>query len=1043
MNVLTRYLNVSRYGSNRILPVLLLYFTIAVGFANSAYAFQQKVTGVVISKSDDFPLMGASVVEKGTSNGTVTDMDGNFTLDVTSTDAILVFTYVGFKTLELPVNGKTILNVSLEEDFSQLEEVVVVGYGAKKKATLVGSVSEVDGAAVTKSPQPNVSNAFAGRVSGVIANNRSGEPGYDDSNISIRGLGTLGDTNVLVVVDGVPGQIGGLNRLNPQEIESITVLKDASAAIYGSRAANGVILVTTKKGKKGSKLSVNYTFDQGFSSPTRLPDMADAATYAQIRNEIAYYNNPGQGMNQVYTDNEIQTFRDGSDPLNYPNTDWADVVLRKVALQSQHNLNVSGGSENTNYFFSLGTLNQEGLYENGATKYKQYNVRTNIDTQITERLKVGVSLSGRKEDRRYPVASAGNIFRSIYRAYPTVAAYYPNGLPSTGIENSNPAIEATSMGGGTENPKYVFNGILRGSYDIPYVDGLSIDGFFSTDISQNHSRTFARPYVLYNYVSSTDSFDPIVIGGGANQQATLSEEQYNQSMTVGNIKINYKKSFGNHNVDAFFAFERAKTKEHLFGASRIHFPSVETPELSQGGAAASDKDNWGWSYNFTRQSYLSRVSYDYNEQYLLELQMRVDGSSNFPKGNRFGFFPSVSGGYVFTKSDWFKEAVPFFNMLKLRASWGQLGNDNVPQFQFFDNYAFNNRYVTGDVVTTGIDVTKLANPNITWEVANKTDVGINARWLDNFTTEFVYFQQNRKDILTTRNASIPGTTGIVNGYDQDPLVPDENIGEVKSNGFEATLGYHSSGEDFTWGATGNFTYAKNEVVFIDEAAGTLDYQKRTGSSLNTYLLYNAIGIFRSEEELNNYPHVPGAMVGDLIYEDYNNDGQITADDMVRSKYGNIPQMTFGLVLDAAYKNFDLSVVFSGQAMVSQYVLPESGTVGNYYSTWADNRYSPSNPNGSYPRVSERASSAISGGLYRNNFWLNNATFVRLKNIQLGYTVPNQVLEKFGISSLRLYASAFNLFTITDVKDYDPEGSSESGQFYPQQKIINLGFNVQF
>ncbi|GLB49497.1 SusC/RagA family TonB-linked outer membrane protein [Neptunitalea lumnitzerae] len=1043
MNKLTKYLRVDRKGSNKMFPSLLMYFTILLGFSAPALYGQQTITGTVISKTDDFPLMGASVMEKGTSNGTVTDMDGNFSMQISNSDAVLVFTYIGFITQEIPANGETTFTVYLEEDLSQLDEVVVVGYGAKKKATLVGSVSNVGGEEITKSPQANVSNAFAGRVSGVIATNRSGEPGYDGSNISIRGLGTTGNNDVLVVVDGVPGQIGGLNRLNPQEIESITVLKDASAAIYGSRAANGVILVTTKKGKKGGKVTVNYTFDQGFSSPTRLPDMADAATYAQIRNEIAYYNNTSDGLNQVYSDAEIQMFRDGSDPLNYANTNWADEVLKKVALQSQHNLNVSGGSENTNYFFSLGMLNQEGLYEKGATEYKQYNVRTNIDSQITERLKIGVSLSGRKEDRMYPVASAGNIFRSIYRAYPTVAAYYPNGLPSTGIENSNPAIEATNMGGNTENPRYVFNGILRGSYDIPFVDGLSVDGFFSADISQNSSRTFAKPYVLYNYLSASDTYDPIVVGGGANQMPTLSEEQYNQSMTVGNFKINYKNDFDLHHLDAFVGIEQSKYKTHTFGASRIHFPTAETPELSQGGAAATDKDNWGSSYNFTRISYLSRIAYDFDEQYLLELQMRVDGSSNFPKGSRYGFFPSISAGYVFTKSDWFKDAVPFINDLKLRASWGQLGNDNTGQFQFFDNYVFNNRYVTGDVVTTGIDLVKLANQNITWEVATKTDIGINARWLDGFTTELIYFQQNRTDILTTRNASIPGTTGIVNGYDQDPLVPAENIGEVKSNGFEATLGYRTAGEDFNWGVTGNFTYAKNEIVFIDEASGTLDYQRQTGNSMNTYLLYNAIGIFRSEEELNSYPHVPGAMVGDLIYEDYNNDGEITADDMVRTDYGNIPRMTFGLVLDADYKNFDLSVVFSGQAQVRQYVLPESGTVGNFYSSWADNRWSPTNPNGSYPRVSERASSAISGGLYRNNFWLNNAAFVRLKNIQLGYNVPKKALEKFGVSGLRLYASAFNLFTLTEVKDYDPEGNSESGQFYPQQKIINLGFNVQF
>jgi TonB-linked SusC/RagA family outer membrane protein len=1039
----------------RLALVMSLGLTCGLTYANkdaaasASYFFQSRVKGKIVSSSDKLPLPGVTVMVKGTNISAVTDMDGNYEI-AADPNAILVFSSIGFKTQEIELNGQTTVNLNMEDEAQALDEVVVVGYGTKKKATVTGSISELDGKELVKNPAPNVSSSFAGRMSGVIANNRAGEPGYDDSSISIRGLATTGNNDVLVVVDGIPGQIGGLNRLNPQEIESITVLKDASAAIYGSRAANGVILVTTKKGKKNSKTQVSFNFDQGFSSPTRLPDMADAPTYATIRNEIAYYNSPDKGMNQVYTPAEITKFGDGSDPINYPNTDWAKETLRSTSFQRNYNLNVQGGTETSNYFFSLGKLSQEGLYRNGVTQYDQYNVRTNIDTNIKERFKIGLSLSGRKEDRTYPTTSAANIFRSIYRAYPTVPAYYPNGLPSTGIENSNPVILPTAMAGTQENPTYVFNGILRGSYDFGFLKGLSLDGFFSADVSNSFTKTFNKPYTLYNYNAATDTYDPVVVGGGADQQASLSEQQYNQTMTVANIKLNFKRQFGNHNLDAFVGYEQSENKSHTFGASRMHFPTTETPELSQGGAAPTDQNNWGSSYNFTRQSYLSRVAYDYAEKYLLDLQMRVDGSSNFPKGDRFGFFPSVSAGYRISKEDWFANNVSFFDDLKIRASWGQLGNDNTGQFQFYDNYTFNNRNVVGGVLQPGIDLTKLANPNITWEVATKTDIGINAKWLRNWTTEFIYFQQDRSDILTPRNASIPGSTGIVNPYDPNPLdpndsvplVPSENIGEVKSHGFEATLGYRHNG-DFRWGLSGNFTYAKNKVVFIDEAPGTLSYQSQTGNPLNTYLLYNATGIFRTQEQLDATPHVPGATVGDLIYQDYNNDGEITADDMVRSKYGNIPQMTFGLVADASYKNFDLTVVFAGQAQVSQYVLPESGTVGNYYSSWADNRWSPSNPDGSYPKVSERSSSAVSGGQYRNNFWLNDASFVRLKNVQVGYNLPSAVLDKYAISTFRVYLSAFNLFTLTKVKDYDPEGNSESGQFYPQQKIVNLGFNITF
>jgi len=1029
--------------------LLLMCMSLSTGVASaasplsSAYNktyYQNPVKGKVTS-ADGMPVPGANVVVKGTTMAVSTDLDGNYELPSLPSNAVLVISSIGFQTQEIAVKGETVVNVTLKDDNKELEEVVVVGYGTKKKATLTGSISEIDGKAMAKSPAVNVSNSFAGRVSGVVTSNRAGEPGYDDSSIAIRGINTMNDNSVLIVVDGVPAQIGGINRLNPQEIESVTVLKDASAAIYGSRAANGVILVTTKKGKLGSKMKVSYNFDQGFSSPTRLPDMADAATYAQIVNEIAYYNDDSAGLNSIYSDADIQKFRDGSDPVGHPNTNWAKVTLKNYSLQSQHNLNVQGGSENTTYFFSLGKLSQDGLYKNGATSYDQYNVRTNIDAKVSDRFKVGVSLSGRKEDRVYPITGAGDIFRSIYRAYPTVAAFNPNGSPTRGIELNNPAMMVTNIGGTNENPTYVFNGILRASYDFGFVKGLSVDGFMSSDVSQSYSKAFSKPYKLYSYDQTANAYTSYVVGG-LDQQATLTEEQTNQSMEVYNIKLNYKRQLGSHNVDAFVGYEQSENNWHRFGAYRRHFPSIETPELSQGGAAPTDQNNWGSSTRYTRQSYISRIAYDYSEKYLADIQMRVDGSSFFPSDSRYGFFPSVSMGYRISKENWFADNVKGINDLKFRASWGQLGNDRTEPFQYYDNYGFNNRYVVGGVLTSGVDLRKLANPGITWERATKIDFGINTRFLKNFTAEVNYFTQDRSKILWARNGSIPGSTGIVNPYADDPLVPKENIGGIKIQGIETTLGYNHTG-DFTWGLSGNFTFTKNKITNIDEAPGVLDYQKQTGKPWNTYLLYEAVGIYQTKEEINNSPHVAGALPGDLIYRDVNGDGKITEDDKTRTKYGNIPRMTFGLVADANYKNFDLSIVFAGQAQVSQYVLAESGSVGNFYSDWANNRWSPTNTGGTYPRVSDRASSAVSGGLYRNNFWLNDASFVRLKTVQLGYTIPSDMLSSYGISSFRVYTSAFNLFTLSKVKNYDPEGSSESAQFYPQQKIINLGFNVQF
>ena len=519
-----------QFAPGKLFTCLLIFFLI---FSFSVHA-QQTVTGRVVS--GDSALSGVSVTVKNTTIGTSTDATGNYTIKVPPA-ATLVFSYVGFADQEVTVGNQTTINVNLSAAVNQMNDVVVVGYGTQKKATLTGSVSVVKGADLVKSPQPNLSNSLAGRFSGIIVNNRSGEPGYDASNITIRGLATTGSNDVLIVVDGVPGQIGGLDRIDPNDVESISVLKDASAAVYGNRAANGVILVTTKHGRTG-KPTINYTFNQGFASPTRLPKMADAATYAQIMNEIDYYASPTNGMNQAYSEEQIQKFRDGSDPLNYPNTDWEKATLKKVALQNQQNLSVSGGTENVKYYVSLGTIYQDGLYKNGVTKYHQYNFRSNIDANITQRFKVTLSLAGREEDRQYPASGAGDIFRSVYRAKPIIAAFYPNGLPTTGIENNNPAVQVTDIGGINNNPSQVFNGILRGSYSIPGITGLSVDGFFSVDKLNNFGKAFYTPYNLYTYDPNTDTYNSTVVGGSAGA-ANLSESQLNQSLITSNIKLNY------------------------------------------------------------------------------------------------------------------------------------------------------------------------------------------------------------------------------------------------------------------------------------------------------------------------------------------------------------------------------------------------------------------------------------------------------------------------------------------------------------------------
>ena len=596
----------------------------------------------------------------------------------------------------------------------------------------------------------------------------------------------------------------------------------------------------------------------------------------------------------------------------------------------------------------------------------------------------------------------------------------------------------TDVPGTNYNPTLVFNGILKGSYAIPEVRGLSLEGFFSVDKSAGFDKNFAKPYNLYQYDAASDTYNPTVLGG-IDKQATLNESQTNQYQYVSNIRLNFDRRFNKHAVNAFVGYEQSNYHSDNFSGYRKHFPTYTTPELSQGGTADADKSSDGGSYTYTRKSYLGRISYNYNEKYMAEVQARLDGSSTFAPGHQYGFFPAVSAAWRISQEDWFNKE-SFINDLKLRASYGVLGNDNVGLFQYFNNYSLNAQYVINGVVHPGYDLTLLANPDITWERAKKLDIGLNAVFLKNFNLEFIYFQQKRSDILAVRNASVPQVSGI-----NTAIIPAENIGKVDNSGFEFTLGYNKQLNQHSGiYLSGNFTYAKSKIVDIDEAPGTPEWQKQTGRPLNTYLLYNTTGMMRTTDDLADYPHpTTTPRLGDLIYQDYTNDDKIDANDMVRTKYGNIPQIVYGVTLGGNYKNIDLSLLLAGQAQVSQYVLPESGTIGNFYSSWADNRWSPSNPAGSYPRVDERASNSVNGGAYPNTFWLNDASFIRLKNVELGYTIVSPLFTRIKLSNVRVYASGFNLFTITRVKDYDPEGNSGSGQFYPQQRIINLGLNVSF
>lgn len=1010
---------------------------------------QTSVSGTVTSGEDGVPLPGVNVVVKGTTAGTTTDQSGNFSVTVPNAESVLVFSFIGYKSKEITAGSQTSISVALDSDTETLSEIVVVGYGETKKESLTSAISSVKGKEFVKSPQPNLSNSFAGRVSGVVANTSSGEPGADNARLLIRGQSTTGDNSPLIVIDGVANRLGGLERLDPNDIESVSVLKDASAAIYGAQAANGVILVTTKRGTKSSAPVFNFTYNLGFANPTRLPEMADAPTYATILNEINYYRSPAGGMNQIYSDEEITRFANGSDPVNYANSDWIGAVMRDYSLQDQQNLSIGGGAENVQYFVSLGRRHQQGIYKNTNLDYEQWNIRSNVDINITKDLKIGIDVAGRQENRVFPTESAGSIFRSAFRTYPTMPVYYPGGLPSPGIESGlNPVVIATGQAGFDEQPRTVVNTLLNFEYKVPFVEGLSVKGFYAYDRIFESRKLFRQPWTVYSINNSTNppTFDPVSRGPVT---AELTQRQRNDILNTANISVNYERLFGSTFIKAFLAYEQNAQEANWFETFRRGFLSPSIPEIDLGGSAPEERTNSGNSERFTRRNYFGRLSAEFQSRYLAEVQFRYDGSSRFQEGNQFGFFPSASVGWRISEESWF--SVSSINNLKVRASYGLLGNDRIRPFQYLNTFNIRTaNYVLDGVPVSTFGIAQLANPNITWETARKLDIGLETTVFKDWTLELDYFSEERKDLLIPRTGSLPFVSGIVNEFgsqnsppDPAAIIPDENIGIVKNRGFEAQLGYTHNFGQLLLNVGGNFTYNKSEVVFMDDAEGIPSYQRREGAPLGSQLLYQTIGLFNTAEELTQYPRLPGNQPGDLIFQDTNGDGSITANDQVRQNLSNVPQIVYGFNTSIVFKNFDLSILLQGQARSVQYVLTEAGEVGNYFNSWAENRWSPSNPDGTYPRVDVRTSSSINGSLYRNDFWLYNTSFLRVKNVELGYNVPSAAAQRVLLTGARVYVSAFNLATFSKVKDFDPEGQSESAQFYPQMQIFNVGVNLKF
>ncbi|MFY9152207.1 MAG: SusC/RagA family TonB-linked outer membrane protein, partial [Prolixibacteraceae bacterium] len=631
---------------------------------------KRSISGVVTDEAGE-PIPGASVVVKGTTRGTLTGMNGSYQLELAEGDKAIVFSFIGMTSLEIPIGTSNVINATMKVETVGVEEVVVVGYGVQRKVTSTGSVVSSKGTELEKSPGTNLTNNLVGRMPGLTAVTRSGEPGADGSTLRIRGGNTLGDNNPLIVVDGVANR--SMERINPSEIESVTILKDASAAIYGSQAANGVILVTTKRGSTG-KPKVTLNLNQGFNQPTRIPEMADAAQYATMLNEINYYKNPAGGRYSKYSADDIQKYSDGSDPWGHPNTDWFGEVFKPWSSQNQQNASISGGNENMKYFISLGAKFEDGYYQNSATNYKQYDFRTNIDGKVNKYVSVAFDVAGREELRNYPTRSAGSIFRMLMRGKPNMPAYWPDGTPGPDIEyGDNPAVTTTAATGYDMDKRYVLESNLRTVVIIPWVKGLSLTANASFDKNFSFHKKFETPWYLYTWDGNADH---VVTKGKRGLSAPqLSEDMADAQAINVNAYATYETILSDiHNIKVMAGVERRNGQRDVFNAFRKNYISAAVDQLFAG---ASDQymSNGGSASQNAYQSYFGRVNYDLSKKYMAEVVWRYDGSYKFPTSKQFGFFPGFSAGWRMSEENFWKDNLAFINDFKLRGSWGQTGND--------------------------------------------------------------------------------------------------------------------------------------------------------------------------------------------------------------------------------------------------------------------------------------------------------------------------------------------------------------------------------
>ncbi|MFA9388683.1 MAG: SusC/RagA family TonB-linked outer membrane protein [Prolixibacteraceae bacterium] len=1032
---------------------LLLFFLTLISIAGFA---QSVVTGTVEGESGEL-IPGVTVLLKGSrgdvTQGTVTDIDGNFTLKLNEESGILTFSFVGMERVEKTFEGNTQLKVVLKAKGIDLDEIVAVGYGSQRRASVIGAISTVSTKDLVQSPSANLGNALTGRLPGLTTIQTSGQPGADDPQMFIRGRATWVDSNPLFVVDGIERE--SITNIDPNEIETVSILKDASAtAVYGVKGANGVIIITTRRGKN-EKPVVSFTSLFGVQTPTRIPDYLRSYETAQLKNEAILndyssdvFNNDGTlkmnpadvtsllKQNGGFSTDDLSAYKSGTaDPYYYPDVDWWGEMVRKFTPQQQYNLNISGGSNAARYFVSMGYLNQEGIFKTLAKTsnfdFTRFNLRSNLDLDVTEDLTFSINLAARFENHFLPDGatwnSSGSPFYAINRTAPyETAILNPDGRPGYGVNKLN-AWAGVNKTGYKQNQSYIVESSFAFKYDLSkLIQGLSIKSQVAYDSYYYDSKSYGEQ-VMWSHLISEPG------------------EAYGYEYEGSDVPFNYLGGYTNEHqkiyMDASMYYDRTFGENTITALLLYNQSDYRT----------------GGDIPYRYSGLVSRITYNYSQKYFTEFNLGYNGSENFAPGKRFGFFPSFSLGWLLSEEDFIKEKAPYISVLKVRGSYGLVGNDKIggSRFLYIQDFNATTAWAPNAGAKFGPDAenrefiyeTAASNPNVTWEKASKANIGLEGAFFKDFISfNADLFYERRTDILMNRQ-TVMSYFGV--------SAPPANIGETENKGFEFDLTHRKKLSNlFSYWVKANVSFAKNKIINKDEPPNMVSWQKEEGQSIGQFQGYFSEGYFNDWDEIANSPEQIGVALrpGDLRFSDFNHDNLIDDKDRSYIGYTNVPNLNYGFSMGFTYTGLDFSVLFQGtefsslyigDGMMYEFTNKNGKLLDHHLNRWAyytdpfTGELIDTRETATYPRLNNGSNP----NQKISTFFLLDNSYLKLRNVELGYTFDSHLLKKMNISKLRLYCSANNLFTWTKVKQVDPEGGHNEN--YPQMAIYSLGLNVTF